>query len=145
MMPTIPPNERADNAMPGLSGAAVCRPWSGLPPGNTDILQDASFPQRSTAFTSSVTSLSSQSRSYAQRVFAPSWDVNTTDFSPVSSELHERLSVQPVPSFLHASSGRMTGGLSSPSMSVLTFRSKKLAMEESSIRRPISRLAHADS
>ena len=145
MTPTIPANERADNAMPGLSGAIMRSPRNGLSLGNTDILQDTSFPQRSTAFTSSIRSMSSQPISYAQRVLAPSLEVNMTDFSPVSSELPERLNVRPVPSSLYSSSGRMTGGLSSPSMSVLTFRSKKPAMEGSSISNPTSRLAHADS
>jgi len=71
--------------------------------------------------------------------------VKVTDFKPESSELPDMKAIHFDPSSLSFSSGLMTGEFSSPSISSLTFFSKKLATEPSSIKRPISLLAQTDS
>ena len=71
--------------------------------------------------------------------------MKVTDFKPESSELPDMKTIHFDPSSLSFTSGLMTGGFSSPSISSLTFFSKKLATEPSSIKRPISLLAQTDS
>jgi hypothetical protein len=71
--------------------------------------------------------------------------VKVTDFKPESSELPDMETDHFDPSSLSFSSGLMTGGFSSPNISVLIFFSKKLATEASSIKRPISLFVQTDS